>query len=425
MLNNLKHSLFRKIFDSSFLVLFTLPTFIAIFIGCLPVLMVWLDNLFQNAIQLHWDGGFTSDKAQTILSVIAGGAITALSLTYSLTLVVFTLAAGNIGPRLLKRFTSDKITQITAGVFGGTFLYALLTLIFTEPDYVPTLTVVGGCLLAIISVVLLIYFVRHVSKSITIDDEIADIAKRLRLVFQQRYIEKNDAYNFTSAEFPYQIASDTAGYLNDLKINHLVELGKRKDVVMRFFVPPGSYLIEGQNLIQTSKELKESDARELLDCIVIAPARTQDNTIEFSINLLLEIALRALSPGINDTFTAIAVVDSITETLSLVANVSDFNSCHLDDDGRARLVVPETSTCNLVRQAFHPIRRASAGNLIMVQALARAYSRLHHNGNREVRDEILTQIKMMMDDVERTTHHQEDTDSVVASFSETIQKQIS
>ena len=160
-------------------VLLTLPAGIALSLCVLPFTTMALDVYLAGCGALPAVLRFSEETARTLLTVVAGGAMTALSLTYSLVLVVFTLAAGNIGPRLLARFASEPVNQVTAGILGGTFLYSLTTLVFMKAGFVPGFTVAGSGALAIISVVQLIYFVRHVSESVSVDSEIADISHRL------------------------------------------------------------------------------------------------------------------------------------------------------------------------------------------------------------------------------------------------------
>jgi uncharacterized membrane protein len=176
---SLRDSWLARQLHTPLVMLLMAPAIIAFGVWALaPILSILERSILKDPYAII---GFSFDPktARSVLAVIAGGAITALSLTYSLVLVVFTLAAGNIGPRLLKRFTSEPVNQVTAGVFGGTFLYSLGVMAFIEPGFAPTFATAGAGVLALISVLQLIYFVRHVSTSVMIDDEIASIAKRL------------------------------------------------------------------------------------------------------------------------------------------------------------------------------------------------------------------------------------------------------
>ncbi|MEQ9125568.1 MAG: DUF2254 family protein, partial [Alphaproteobacteria bacterium] len=160
-----------------FLLLLTVPAGIAIGVGILPFPLIWLERAFPVVEDLA--PAFHPETARSVLGVVAAGAMTALALTYSITLVVFTLAAGAIGPRLLRRFISDPVSQASAGVFGGAFVFSMTTLAFVTPESSPRLAVVAAMLLGVHVVLQLVFFVRHVAGNVSIDDEVAAIAGRL------------------------------------------------------------------------------------------------------------------------------------------------------------------------------------------------------------------------------------------------------
>lgn len=174
----------RTILRQPLMLLFTLPASIALGVGALAPIVHFASNTIFGDDAFGFLPVVHPATVHTLLSVIATAAMTALSLTYSLVLVVFTLAAGNIGPRLIKRFTSDLVNQITAGIFGGTFVYSVGALLLLGDNRNPTLTAYVATLLAIVSMLQLVYFVRNVSTSISIDDEVAGIAARAATLLQ-------------------------------------------------------------------------------------------------------------------------------------------------------------------------------------------------------------------------------------------------
>lgn len=406
-----------KILRRPFVVLLTVPAGIALFIGGLPFITVYAENLWLTdpSATLFPQLGF--DNAQTALTVVAGGAMTALSLTYSLVLVVFTLAAGNIGPRMLKRFTSDLVNQITAGIFGGTFLYALITILLIERSNLPKITIIGAGLLAVLCVMQLIYFVRHVSRSVTIDDEIADITDKLKIALENRY-SRTDANEVDEAEkpndeFSFDICASKSGYICALREEKLLEIAEEHDVCLKVHKSMGEYTLSEEVLFSASKNLDGDLAKTIQDLASIQPSRSEDSPIEFSINLLLEIALRALSPGINDTYTAIAAVDSLSNALSTVVSWGDMSSLILKDSkGTERLIIPEFSVEHLINQAFHPLRRAAADNVLMSQCLARAYARLYETAREDVREQLVDHGFFLLRELENSGQFEEDIESV-------------
>ncbi|MDF2368760.1 DUF2254 domain-containing protein, partial [Sneathiella sp.] len=356
-----------------FVMLQTVPAGIALSIGGLSLVVGYMETYLELGSLQSYLQQLAPETARTILSVIAGGAMSALTLTYSIVLVVFALAAGNLAPRMLKRFTSDIVNQVTAGIFGGTFIYALLAMTFVEQDFVPDLTILGAEVLATLCVMQLIYFVRNVSQSVAIDDEVASITGKLKSALDDRNKSRGEEERKERKkavekvdDFTFDIIAGKPGYLGSLNEDKLTEIATKAGVTLEIQKARGAYTLGEEVMIKATQELDEETVDAIQKQISIRPSRSEDSPIEFSVNLLLEIALRALSPGVNDTFTAIATVDGISDALSQAETQEAATaSIHKDEDGNIRLMIPQLSIGNLINQAFHPLRQASGGNILM------------------------------------------------------------
>jgi uncharacterized membrane protein len=401
-----------------FVLFLTIPAAIIVALGLLPLLLIWLDGILDARNAGAVLSVPSANSARTVLSVVAGGAMTALSLAYSLVLVVFTLAAGTIGPRLLKRFTSEPVNQVTAGLLGGTFVYCIVTLLFVEPDFVPKLTVSFAVVLAVVSVLQLVYFVRQVAQSITIDDEIARISQRLRQQFMDRrqsgtIMEKaaDEAGDMTgSAE---ALLAEATGYVRSYRSEDLIAPAKAADTTLSPLALPGSFVMTGALLVGAGDPVDEEVRDTLGDIIQIEQSRSDPDTVEFSINLLIEIALRALSPGINDTYTAIAVANNLAEAFSELDAETTGARMLCDPDGAQRVLVPALARKHLIGSAFHPLRRAARGNVLMSQALARTYATLHALGDDDTKDIIANHARLLKSDLEACELSDDDIDSAL------------
>ncbi len=368
--------------------LITVPGTIALAIWAFSVPLLWLDHQYGPQVETAFGSvlGLSHEIAANVLSTIATAAITTLSLVYSLVLVVFTLAAGNIAPRLLKLFTSDRVNQVTAGLLGGTFLFALTVLYRVRPDFVPVLSVAVAIVLAALFVLQLIYFVHTVSRSVTIDEEIASISAQLerRILEMVREEEEETSNPRPPLDFPYRIATGESGYLNAVDEDALYQLACKHDLTVRLLSKPGEFVLEGQAVAKASRMPDDLDGefdRAIRDALLILPSRTAIGDIEYSINLLLEIALRALSPGVNDTFTAIASLDRMSAALSAAVRHGLRTRDVSDEDAVVRVEIPGLSLDDMLNTAFHPLRQAAAGNMLMMQHIADALTRLHEIGN--------------------------------------------
>lgn len=145
---------------------------------------------------------------------------------------------------------------------------------------------------------------------------------------------------------------------------------------------PGTFVLKGQDFITVSarKALDEDDrealSQSILNAVTLTPSRGEADDIEYCINVLIEVALRALSPGVNDTFTAISCVDRVTGAINDSVQCGLSDQTIVDDQGGVRIEIPGYSADRLIDEVFHPIRRAASGNLLMLIKLADALSRL-------------------------------------------------
>lgn len=393
--------------------LLTLPAGIAFAIWAAAPVLSLLERGYLDNPYAILGFSFDPDTARSVLGVIAGGAITALSLTYSLVLVVFTLAAGNIGPRLLKRFTSEPVNQVTAGIFGGTFLYCLGGMAFIEPGFAPTFATLGAGVLALVSVLQLIYFVRHVSTSVMIDDEIAQIAKRLTLALEAHrdsYQKLDETLSVDS--FDVDLKAPRGGYVGQCDEIQLITVAAAADVVVKLTVAPGAFVLEGDVIATISKPVDKETEENLVDLLSIDSARSAEREIEFSIDLLVEIALRALSPGVNDAYTAVAAADSLSAALSDVAGLEVAPTGRRDDEDKPRLIVPGLAFDQLTARAFHPLRRASANNVLVAQAIARALTRMYLSGNAAAQDVVKQHADLLREELSKANHLDVDVQSI-------------
>lgn len=415
-----------------FVMLQTIPAGIALSIGAFALVIGYGESFWSLRALDPYLQDLAPETARTILSVIAGGAMSALTLTYSIVLVVFALAAGNLAPRMLKRFTSDIVNQVTAGIFGGTFIYALLATTFVKSDFVPNLAILGAEVLATLCVMQLIYFVRNVSESVAIDDEIAAITKKLKAALDARNKSRGEEENKERKkavekvdDFVFDITAGKPGYLGSLNEDKLTEIATKADVTLEIQKARGAYTLGEEVMIKATKELDEDTVDSIQKQISIRPSRSEDSPIEFSVNLLLEIALRALSPGVNDTYTAIATVDGISDALSQAdTQEAATASIHKDEEGNIRLMIPQLSIGNLINQAFHPLRQASGGNILMAICIARAYARLCATCGKGVQNLLTEHALLLIREVEKSNQLPEDIESVVEVLPPAIRKAV-
>ncbi len=344
--------------------------------------------------------GLEPEPARAVLSTLAGAAMTALGLVYSITLVVFTLAAGSIAPRLLERFTKDRVSQLAIGALGALFLHALVSLALSPegPSLAPPLL---ACLMALLAVMLLLVFVDRVARRITVDEEIDAIASGLdariaSMAGRSGALERRDLVLPAGPEVA--VRAPASGYLESVAFEALAAAARARSGFLDFRVAPGDPVLKGDIVARALGPGAEALAAETRDCFAIGRRRTEEGDLRFSVSLLLEIALRALSPGVNDSFTAISVINRLVASLAVAAEHGLDAGVWCDAEGAPRIAIPKAGLDELIRFAFDPIRQAAAGNLLVVAAASEALKRLVPRLAGRAREEAGRQIRLFAEE---------------------------
>lgn len=360
--------------------------------------------------------GVSPEIAREMLSTLAGAAMTALGLVYSITLVVFTLAAGSIAPRLLERFSKDRVSHFAIGALGALFLHALTTLVFSSGGPVLAPVAVAG-LMALSSILLLILFVDRIAKRVTIDEEIAAIAKDLDqriadMAAMSSAVDRSDLVLPEGDEV--ELRAETSGYVDAIASAALAERAAARGGVVDLAVGPGDHVLKGDRIGRVIGPDAEALAAEALASVTFGGRRTQEGDLRFSVSLLLEIALRALSPGVNDSFTAITCMDRLAASFAEAGARGLNPGVTCDRAGAARVITPGTGLDDLIRFAFAPIRQASRNNLLVSGAALSALRRLAPRLAGAARDAAEREIALILREVKASGALEEDIEALAA-----------
>lgn len=348
---------------------------------------------------LIWIYAGGPEGARGLLSAVASSMATVAATAFSITIVALQLAASNFGPRLLRNFMQDMGNQVVLGTFIATFLYCLLVLRTIHGEdynlFVPQLAVTMGIVLAIASLGVLIYFIHHASTIIqashvieSVSHEFDDAIERLfPEQLGQDKLETETAIAIIPDNFEtqaYLVQSTHSGYLQAIDDQLLMNLACKHDLLLRLTERPGEFIIKGNGLllVYPKEQVSPKLTKELNHAFLLGKERTEQQDIEFPINQLVEISLRALSPGINDPFTALRCIDRLSAGLSSLAE-RQFPSAHrYDHENKLRVIVAPIAFEQLVDSAFSQIsyygRSDMAVTLRLLKAIAQIASRTHH-----------------------------------------------
>jgi uncharacterized membrane protein len=302
--------------------------------------------------------------------------ITIAGVVFSMTLVALSLASSQLGPRMLPNFMRDTTTQVVLGTFVATFLYCLVVLrTVRRPEefvFVPHLSVSLGVLFAVVSLGVLIYFIHHVSVSLQANEIVARVGAELiegvdRLFPEQigrgapRIPAEPPDAGFLDAfdREARPVVADGDGYLQLIDAEVLLELATEEDVVLRLERRPGDYVVADRPLLRVWPGDRVSDqlTARVRSAFTLGRQRTPRQDFESAVSQLVEIAVRALSPGINDPFTAIACVDRLGSVLSRVAQREMPSPYRHDGQDQLRVIVPAFTFPAILDVAFDQIRQ--------------------------------------------------------------------
>jgi uncharacterized membrane protein len=349
-----------------------------------------------------WVISGSADAAREILTAIAAAIITVVGVVFSIILVTLTLASTQFGPRMLRNFIRDRGTQVTLGTFVATFVYSVLVLASigtgSHGDFVPHISVTVTLGLMVADLAVLIYFIHHTAISIQLPQVIASIAADLTEAIeaqgspppprQERGPSAVELLSRAESGGGVLIAP-ASGYLQFIKHQNLVRLAAQADAVITLEYRPGHFVVRGHRYATVWPPQAAPLVRQALGrAHVVGPHRTLTQDMSFGIDQLVEIAIRALSSAVNDTFTALTCIDWLGENLCKIASGWHPARVHRDANGFIRVISAEPGYERLVQRAFEKIRQSSLGMpavmIRQLEALAMIMAETTSEGQRRV-----------------------------------------
>jgi uncharacterized membrane protein len=369
--------------------------------------MVGLDKVIQDKaledIGWIWAGG--PEGARALLSAVASSMITVAGVVFSITMVVLTVTSSQFGPRLLRNFMRDTGTQVVLGTFVATFLYCVLVLRTIRSDngaaFVPYIAVTAGIALALASLGILIFFIHHTSASIQVSNVIARVGHELEYAIDRFFPQEigQEAPEPQQGEYtamlPEGFVSQTSavvaaanGYLQAIDSATLLQRAQEYDCLLHVQRRPGHFVAHGDALVLVwpGERLDAALAESLQAAFILGPERTATQDMEFPVHQLVEIAVRALSPGINDPFTAIMCVDRLGAALCQLAERAIPSPYRYDEERQLRVIAYPVTFVGVADAALQQIRQygrsSVAVTLRLLETIAVVAARTHREEDR-------------------------------------------
>jgi len=321
--------------------------------------------------------------AQVILAAIAASMMTVVSIVFAILLMTLTLASMQFSPRIIVSFARDRVTQGTLGMFLGTFSYCVAALPAARSvpqPFAPVVTVLGAMLLALACVAWLLFFIHHISQAISVNHIVEKIASETEAIIDEIMPEPRRRSRIAEAAAPAPtereaaVLSEVSGYVRFVDIGRLVFLARSYGVTIRIVRRVGHFVPAGVPLLTVSKEDRLSPARsaELRGAFDLGPTRTLQQDVEFGILQIVDIALRAISPAVNDPSTAINCVDQLSRLLIRFGSREAPASLLYDPPGVLRVSMLWPDFDRLVDVAFDQIRLYARADLAVSLRMLRA-----------------------------------------------------
>jgi len=361
----------------------------------------WIDSF-------SWLYANDAQGARSLLATVAGSMITVAGVTFSMTLLMVSHASAQIGPRVVSGFMRDTGAQVVLGTFIATFLFCLMVLRSVVPGSeegedavivasVPQLAIIIAILLTLFSVAVLIYFVHHVPTRMSIPVVTNRIGRSILRQLNTEFPVKSDTDVSAAASIWQEnpdaqvvdvCLDDEGGYLRIIDRDALVEIAVEHDSGIEVSLRPGQFCVRGATMarisnVNTNHEQAASVCDDVRACFSWGGDRTQDQDILFLVDQLTEIAGKALSPGVNDQFTAFGCIDQMERVLRELRDRPVPQVSTMDDSGILRLIEVRVTATNIADRFLRPMLQFSAGDSITSAHLVEMLGSILRGGNRQ------------------------------------------
>lgn len=349
----------------------------------LAVLMIYLDRTLDINLAERYPTLFGSNAsgARSILTAIASSMITVAGVTFSMTIVALSVASNQYTPRILRNFMRDTGNQLVLGIFVSVFVYSLIVLRAIrggDESFIPSYSVIVAIALSIVAIGFLIYFVHHIASMVQASTILGNIYLETKEVIEALYPDRSadapapEKPAFQRGEESAHVLSSKTGYIQGVDERLLIEWAEESDVVLEMVCGIGAFVTSGAPLLKVHgrAELDDAMAAKLNGAYTTNRARTIEQDPEFGFRQIVDVALKALSPGINDTTTAATALDYLG---ALIFHLGDRHIPPLErcEDHRVRLISCGASFKSMVDESFHEIRQHARNNVaIYIKLLA-------------------------------------------------------
>jgi uncharacterized membrane protein len=383
--------------------------FLPFLYGCLAfllsILSIWIEKTFSaEQIEPYIPNVLLTDieVSETILSSLAISILTMTTITFSSIMVVLTTYSSQFSPRTLQDFISDRITQRVLGVFVGGFIYSVFMLLFLKEIGPKELFIAPAIavLLAVICLAFFVFFIQHVATWIQVNNLIDEITRHTLTTIHKTYkdslrnheqIASTDKWEIEELERynKKEINAGKSGYLQLINVHEMVKYATKDDIIIRIDRQIGEYIVKDTPIISYwthQAHHKEVSEKKYLEMLAFGTERTTVQDIEFGLQKLVEIALRAISPAINDPHTAINCINRIGTILCQIGKATNPEPNYFDQHHNLRVIMEIRSFTDFLYKSFYQIRHYGKNDISVTTAIITALQFIAESNDQHIKN---------------------------------------
>ena len=365
----------------------------------------------------------SEENARTILSTLAGSIISLTVFSFSMVMIVLNSASASLSPRVVPGLVTRKSHQMVLGFYLGSIIYSIIMLInikHIDQDTVaiPALGVLFALIFGLISLGLFVYFIHSISKAIQVDNVLNDLFNHTKNVIaeiitrqQQQKVE-----NFPDFEQWYSIGSNTEGYFKGVHSDKLCAILAKQNIELYIVVNQGFFTVKGYPFLKCNRDLSQDPEllEDLLKCFIFYIEEYISDHYRYGLTQISEIAVKAMSPGINDPGTAVKAIDMLSILLIERLKISDINYSFKHSDGSPLLYLHETSFDELLHDNFTPIRNYAKNDGYVMTNVLEAFKNILFiaHTNEQATTSLFNYLTAIVDDINEHISNQYDRNEV-------------
>ncbi|MGE4572486.1 MAG: DUF2254 domain-containing protein [Candidatus Izemoplasmatales bacterium] len=376
-----------------------------IFLG-FSILFYMIDKNSNLSTHLRFSQEFLEDFLIMMLAAI----ITMVTITFSIIMVVLTLYSGQFSPRTLNDFLQRKVPLNTLAYYIGVSIFSLVSLVLSEtkPNTLYSFTTLFAIIIFILSLILFAYFIHYVAKSVQINVYIDKMVKEavINIEKQQKEIEEDTNILFErndedeEKEYKNEYTSKHTGYLIDINKTKLLNYLQENDLSITVNIPLNEHIYEGDILFKYQGNSSFNFDDDVINaCFTISDEIGSFSEYREKTMKLVEIAVRALSPGTNDPFTAQICIQQLG---FIFMKLSDnyYSLYYHDDSGKERIMIKTLNYKDLLYDHFYQIYLYGKGDLTIISALLKAFTRIAGQSNQDMKDSLWDFAEYVIKDID-------------------------